>query len=188
MSTILFSSRIGPIPVSVIISEDHCASIGITEIPIETGAKVSDHSYVEPKKLDLEFGDENGTATYEALVRFQESRTPFVMMTGFKMYSNMLIKELKVKRDEDYSRVLKGTASLQEVIIVMTSSSQSSSGGQAATKGGNPGGANSTMSAPPTKTTTFGAGVPDRASGLITRGDQANVAGISLATLRGLIR
>src|SRR5690606_6989980 len=79
---ILFSGAIGPVPVSVILKEDHKSSLGITENPIETGAKVTDHSYVEPKRLSLDFADENAAATYNALVRFQESRVPFVAVSG----------------------------------------------------------------------------------------------------------
>lgn len=120
MSMILFSRTIGPVPVSVILRERHASSIGLTEIPIETGAKVTDHSYIEPKKLDLEFADEFAAATWNALVRFQESRTPFTVVSGLMVYKNMMIKELVADRDERISSIIKGVASLQEAIIVST--------------------------------------------------------------------
>ena len=70
MSTILFSSRIGPVSIECIIREKHSSALGITELPIETGAKITDHSYVEPKRLELDFADSGAADTWNALVRF----------------------------------------------------------------------------------------------------------------------
>lgn len=128
MSIIFYNSRIGPIPLSVILKEGHTSSLGITELPIETGAKITDHSYVEPKRLELEFADQFAALTYMALVRFQETRIPFSIMAGLYRYKSMLIKDLRAERDQITSRILKGSALLQEVIMVATSKTQSEDG------------------------------------------------------------
>lgn len=121
MSIILYSPQIGPVSLDVILKEEHSSSLGITEIPIETGAKVTDHCYIEPKKLGLEFADANAALTYQALVRFQETRTPFAILSGLFRYSSMLVKDLKAERDQSTSQILKGTATIQEVILVSAS-------------------------------------------------------------------
>jgi hypothetical protein len=120
MSMIFFNNMIGPVPLRVILTERHSSSLGITELPIETGAKITDHSYVEPKKLELSFADEGAALTYMALVRFQETRIPFNIMSGLYRYKNMMIKEISAERSADVSCILKGTALLQEVILVET--------------------------------------------------------------------
>ena len=126
---VFYNSRIGPVPLEVILSERHNSSLGITELPIETGAKITDHSYVEPKKLELAFADCGAALTYMALVRFQETRIPFNIISGLYIYKNMLIKDLNAERDEQYAKILKGTALLQEVILVSTATIAAEDGG-----------------------------------------------------------
>lgn len=170
MAAILFSGAIGPIPVNVVLTESHVSTLGITENPIETGAKITDHAYVEPKRLTLDFADAGAAETYNALVRFQESRVPFSIVSGLYVYTNMLIKALKADRDDSFSRILKGSAELQEVIIVETAyaaaeqNSQPSQSGQA-------GGKKSTNAASPSKAKAGDAATRDRASGVVQRGD-----------------
>lgn len=42
MVAIAFSKLIGPVPISVFVSEKHNTRLGITEIPVETGVKITD--------------------------------------------------------------------------------------------------------------------------------------------------
>lgn len=169
---ILFSKTIGPIPVSVIVKENHRSSLGITENPIETGAKITDHAYVEPKRLELEFADANAAATYNALVRFQEARVPFTVVSGLYVYTNMLIKGLSADRDHKTANVLSGKVELQEAIIVSTAytTSEGETSSSAQSKG-KPGGKKSTQAARPTSERAGDAATADRASGTVTRGD-----------------
>ena len=176
MSAILFSRTIGPVPVDVIVREEHESELGITEEPVEEGANVSDHAFIMPKRLRLDFADENATATYNALVRFQESRTPVTIISGLYVYQNMLIKRLRADRDETYANVLPGSADLQEVVIVSTSYAASEGDTTAANGGtgrssGQPGGKGSTTSARPSSTRAGDSVTADRASGTVMRGD-----------------
>lgn len=170
---ILFSGAIGPIPISVILSERHNSSLGITENPIETGAKITDHAYVEPKRLTLEFADGNAAATYNALVRFQESRVPFVAVSGLFVYQDMLIKNLIAERDYRTSRILSGKAELQQVLIVSTAytATEGESPSPLNNKKAEPGGKKSTGAARPTPERANGDVTKDRASGTTMRGD-----------------
>lgn len=153
MSAILFSRAIGPVPVDVIVREVHVSTLGITENPIETGARVTDHAYVEPFRYMLEFADANAAVTYNMLVRFQQTRVPFTIVSGLMVYKNMLIQQITAERDQQFSTVLSGRCELQEAILVSTASVK---GSKAATKDA-----------------TKGDDATDkRASGTVTRGDQ----------------
>ena len=172
MSAILFSGRIGPVPVAVILRERHRASLGITEHPIETGAKVTDHAYLEAKRLSLEFADNHAADAYNALVRFQSDRVPFTIVSGLFVYQNMLIKDLSAERDSENSKILRGRAELQEAIIVSTAYTVS----EANLKSGKPGGKNSSQAARPTPDKAKDEQTKDRASGTVVRGDAAEKA------------
>ena len=174
MSIIAFSSTIGPVPISCVLTEKHISDIEISEIPIETGAAVTDHAYVRPKKVTLDVADDAAAATFNALVAFQESRVPFTLVTGLSVYKNMLIKSLDADRDASFSRVLRCKVDLQEIIIVDTAYAASESGDG---KGGQSGGTKSTKAATPTKGRAGDVATADRAAGTVQRGDApANAA------------
>lgn len=120
MSVIAYSPVIGPVRLDVVVSEDHTSEIEITSNPIETGSEVNDHAYLAPKQVSFEIADGEAAATYQALVRFQESRVPFTLVTGLMLYRNMLIKRINAQRDRRKAHILSGTVDMQEVIIVST--------------------------------------------------------------------
>ncbi len=125
MTCILTSRSIGGIFVDVVISEEHTASMEIAEHPVESGAKISDHAWRMPYSVSLEsvIGSDRAVSSYQALLAMQEKAEPFALITGLKVYSNMLVKEISATRDREHARVLKFTAELQEVIIVDTQTS-----------------------------------------------------------------
>ena len=172
MAIFAFSSAIGPVPIDVVITEKHNSTLSITEIPIENGARITDHAFLMPKRLTLDCATKNAAATYNALVMFQESRVPFTIVTGLFIYENMLVKSIDAERDAQFSSVLKFTAELQEIIIVSTaytadtSGTNPDSGADAAANKKNTGDPISSKSATDPATA-------DRASGTLTRGDTA---------------
>lgn len=165
MSAIAFNRLIGPVPLDVVVSEGHQSSIGITSNPIETGAKVNDHAYIEPNKLTLDVADGNAVATWQALKALQRSRVPFTIVTGFDVYTNMLIKELNADRDKVFSSTLRSRIELQEVIIVDTAYT-TADGDDLSNKQKQPGQSKNTSGAKAKDATT-----KDRVSGTVGRGD-----------------
>lgn len=165
MSAILFSSSVGPVAVDCLISERHDSSLGITETPIENGSKITDHAYLEPKRVTLDIANYNAAASYQALVRFQESRVPFTLVTGLYVYQNMLVRRISADRDAETANILRATADLQEAIIVQTAYTESSG------DGGQAGGTKSTKAATPTKGIAKDSATADRATGTVQRGD-----------------
>lgn len=134
------SRRIGLIIPSVVISEKHSDSLEITEHPVETGAPVSDHAYKRPSEVVMEIGFSGGGSlldfvdtsslgltlglspreTYQQILDLQASRIPFDVVTGKRLYSNMLIRAIEVTTDRTSENVLMAVLTLREVIITQT--------------------------------------------------------------------
>ena len=108
--------KIGSVTIDASIKEDHESNCELTENPIESGADVIDHVSMLPKKLSIEgvvsdspvsyfeidpstgkistnfnfFGTSSRSKdAYDTLIKLQESRTPFKVVTGLKVYDNM---------------------------------------------------------------------------------------------------
>lgn len=175
MTVIAFSPAVGPVPLDCVLSEDHSSSIEITGNPIETGAEVNDHAYIRPKEVVLEIADSNAALTYNAMIAFQESRVPFYLVTGLRLYKDMLVQAIDAFRDKDNHAILKATVYLRQVIIVSTATGSASdvSGGSGASGGGTkaqPGGAKSRTAVTPSKQSANSDAVENRTSGKVTRG------------------
>jgi hypothetical protein len=118
MSVIAFNRRIGPVAIDCVLRESHNSDLEVTKIPIEFGADVTDHAYVQPKSITMEIANASAAASYNALVAFQESRVPFVVVSGLYVYYDMLIKSLSAERDSQNAYILRATAKLDQIIIV----------------------------------------------------------------------
>lgn len=138
------SRRIGLIVPSVVISEKHTDTLEITEHPVEVGAAISDHAYRRPSEVVMQVGFSGGGSlldfldttsfglsvglspkeTYQELLDLQNSRVPFDVVTGKRIYSNMLIRALEVTTDRTSENVLSAVLTLREVIITSTTTTQ----------------------------------------------------------------
>lgn len=143
LSTLLSlqSRKIGLIIPDVVVSEKHSDTLEITEHPVETGAAISDHAYKRPSEIVMEVGFAGGGSlldiasnltsssllglspreTYQQLLDLQSTREPFDVVTGKRIYSNMLIRALEVTTDKATENVLSAVVTLREVIITSTS-------------------------------------------------------------------
>lgn len=148
INVLLMSGRsIGGIIPDVTIEEHHVDTLAITDHPIETGASISDHAYMQPSEITMRVAWSNSNSLtnsivsgsilsgdisdanelYRQLLDLQKSREPFDVVTGKRTYNNMLIKQLSVTTDRDSENALIVTAILRQVNIVQTSSVQLSS-------------------------------------------------------------
>ena len=173
MTVIAFSRAIGPVPINCILSEKHTSEVEITGNPIETGAEVNDHAYVKPKQVVLEVADRNAALMYNILVRFQESRVPFFLVTGLTVYKDMLIQAIDATRDKTHSTVLRATVTCKQVIIVSTGSAPAEGGKQPS---GKPGGDNSRGAARPDQHSANNPTTADRAASTVQAGDNPTTA------------
>lgn len=116
--------RIGSWEATVTIEESAQDDLEITQHPVQDGAAITDHAYKKPVTLTVMAQYTEGASgvpvdeMYRRLLSLQESREPIDVITGKRMYSNMLIKSVSETTDKDTSKVLNVTASLQEIIVV----------------------------------------------------------------------
>lgn len=138
------SRRIGLIVPSVVISEKHNDMLEITEHPVEVGTAISDHAYRRPSEVVMQVGFAGGGSlldfldttsiglsaglspkeTYQELLDLQSSRVPFDVVTGKRLYTNMLIRALEVTTDRASENILSAVLTLREVIITSTTTTQ----------------------------------------------------------------
>lgn len=141
------SRKIGIIVPDVVISEKHSDTLEITEHPVEkptsSGAgAIADHAYRRPSEVVMEVGFAGGGSlldfasnltatpllglspaeTYEQILDIQRSRVPFDVVTGKRLYRNMLIRAIEVTTDKTTENVLMAILTLREVIITQTQS------------------------------------------------------------------
>ena len=117
--------KIGTIQAPCTIFEHHDDHLQITDHPVELGAQISDHAYKLPKRVDIEIGWDKldiqaRSMTYEQIIKLQESVTPMSIVTGKRIYKNMLIESVGVVTDADSENILRVNLGCREVIIVQT--------------------------------------------------------------------
>lgn len=127
---------------SVVISEKHTDKLTITEHPVEVGAPVADHAYMLPAEVVMEVGFAGGgalldfaadlTATnllslspkeiYQQLRNLQKNFTLFNVVTGKRIYKDMLLKGIEVNTSVDTENVLSATLTLRQIVFSRTKS------------------------------------------------------------------
>lgn len=121
--TIRNARRIGSIEATVTIEEAGTDELEITQHPVQRGAAITDHAYVKPAGLNLrvmfaETEDATLEETYQALLDLQAEREPFEIITGKRIYSDMLFKTISVTTDKATEQVLAVQCAFMQVILV----------------------------------------------------------------------
>lgn len=128
------------------ISVEHNRSLTITENPVETGAAVTDHAYVQPMTLTMnimmsdvhqsiipgQFSDRTfrHTSAWHVLRQIQENRIPVDVFTKLGYYKNMLIQTISAKDTFETFRGLNATVTLKEIPIARVKTVKISSASQ----------------------------------------------------------
>ncbi|MCS3839386.1 hypothetical protein HNR03_003997 [Pseudomonas sp. JAI111] len=119
----------------------------ITEHPVELGANITDHAFKKPPDLLIRcgwsnaslagvlggvkglitalqggdaFGSDYVSGIYNQLLALQESRVPFDVATGKRLYTNMLMRSLGVTTDQTSEYTLMVTAVFKQILITET--------------------------------------------------------------------
>ncbi len=137
MPSVSIIRSVGGLVFDATIKEDHEDTSTVTDNPIETGVSVSDHMYRNPIKVTLTaavsdtplVADPNDMFTtaatrslsaYDQMVTLKNAAEPFDVMTGLKLYHNMVCTSVKASQDKDSAGAFLFDADLREVIIVNT--------------------------------------------------------------------
>lgn len=75
--------------------------------------------FIDTSSLGLTLGL-SPKETYQQILDLQTSRIPFDVVTGKRLYSNMLIRAVEVTTDRTLENVLMAVLTLREVIITQT--------------------------------------------------------------------
>lgn len=124
--TAITGRNLGGLQFAVVVEESHEDKVTITEHPVEQGAKINDHAYVEPASLTIRAGhsDTAGAGAsremYEKLLELMRKREPFEIVTGKRLYQNMLLESVSTTTDSTTEHGLQVMAQCREVIIVQT--------------------------------------------------------------------
>lgn len=114
-------------------SVSHERKLTITQNPVETGASVVDHAYVNPTTVTMkimmsdvhqsiipgQFSDLTfrHTSAWAILKQIQESRIPVDMFTKLGYYKNMLIESISAEDTKETFRALDATVTLVEIPV-----------------------------------------------------------------------
>lgn len=130
---------IGPIQVQVVIQESTTDTLTVTKQPVQQGASITDHSYLEPTVFSsTAYFKDNSTnlkgalnsftnpsgglaKIYQTLLTLQSSRTPFNIVTPKRIYTSMLMTALSQTTDKSTENCLAVSMSFQQIIIVSVS-------------------------------------------------------------------
>lgn len=112
---------------------DHTSRLSITSHPVQTGANISDHAFLEPQELNIEIGMSdvatsliNGqfsegwsrsVTAYQVLKELQKQRIPVQVMTRLGLYQNMLIEVISAPDNYQTLFGLRATVTLKEIIV-----------------------------------------------------------------------
>lgn len=128
---------------------EHSANMMVTEHPVQTGAPIADHAYLEPEEITCEIGmtDVNGDGMsvqmYQQLRELMSRREPFTLVTRLHSYNDMLITALSVPDDYTTMFALKAGIVFKQIRVVQVATimvQQTVSGSKAETASPSSGG------------------------------------------------
>ena len=106
----------------ITLSEVGNDKLTVTKHPVQQGAQITDHSYIEPSELSVQIQAADYTKPlseiYEDFLELQRLREPFFVVTGKRSYDNMLLTTIQQTTDKAKENVLALTLTFIEVILV----------------------------------------------------------------------
>jgi hypothetical protein len=149
-ASILFSmgmpKSIGSILIDAFIDEDHHSQVTVTTSPVEDGTTISDNAVEEPEELTVTgicgaaslltpvasiASIVSGGASLQsfvsrpldvdqALLQLKSARLPVIVVTGLRVYQNMIIADYRVRRDSRTGAALVFTIQFHQIQIVQS--------------------------------------------------------------------
>lgn len=146
---------IGEIAVQVVVNEQTTDTLTVTRQPVQQGASIADHAYMEPTSFahTIYFaasGFENLFSSssdalaqaYKQLLTLQSQAIPFDIVTPKRIYHDMVMTTLTMTTDKNTENCLAIHATYQQIIIVpvlattVPRSNQKNPGSNGATQNG----------------------------------------------------
>ena len=130
MINTMLQTSMGDFYFDAVLKTEHNATMMITEHPVQTGAPIADHAYLEPEEITCEIGmtDVNGDGMsvqmYQQLRELMGRREPFTLVTRLHSYENMLISALSVPDDYTTMFALKASIVFKQIRVVQVATVQ----------------------------------------------------------------
>lgn len=132
VTTMIVSPTYGRFVFDAVFSTDHSANLTATQHPVQTGASVSDHAFMEPDEVSVEIGMTDTAASvsggasrsvnaYTQLRAIMELREPVTLITRLKTYRNMLITSISAPDDYKTMNALRASIYFQQINMVSVS-------------------------------------------------------------------
>ena len=128
------------VSVDAMVTETHHTTATLTEYPIESGVSISDHVVVKPDEVTCEcvvgpapiymgvlsaFSGSPVFSSYDTLWSMMTLGAPVSIVTGIRVYRNMIIEDLTVTRNAQNGQALEFTLKAKRAKIVMVTKVQS---------------------------------------------------------------
>jgi hypothetical protein len=134
---ILLKSNISGYFFDAVLRSEHHSALKITTHPVQSGANVADHAYVEPATLTMELGmsdvmpgiietqftdqSSRSISAFQVLRKLQADRMPLQVTTRLHTYKNMMLEELTVPDDYKTQFGLRATVRFTEILVAKVS-------------------------------------------------------------------
>lgn len=132
-SLVYLKTNIGGWFFDAFLRSTHTSRLTITEHPVQTGAALTDHAFLQPKELTMEIGMSDvatglvpgqftggwsrSVQAFKVLQELQALRVPLQVHTRLGLYQNMLIEEISAPDDFTTLYGLRCTVTLREIIV-----------------------------------------------------------------------
>lgn len=130
---VLMHTNVGGWFFDAFLKTDHTSKLTITEHPVQTGANITDHSFLQPKELTMEIGmsdcaisiipgqfyegSARSVTAFNVLMDLQKQRIPIQVSTRLGQYKNMLIETITSPDDYKTATGLRASVTFKEVIV-----------------------------------------------------------------------
>lgn len=125
--TMATGPSIGPVFFDAVFNTSHAATVTVTSQPVQMGANIADHAYLEPDTVTMDIGmtdaatdasPNHSVNAYNMLRAVMEEREPISLYTRLKSYTDMLVVSLSVEDDYKTATALRATVMLQKILMV----------------------------------------------------------------------
>lgn len=126
-TTMIDSPTFGRFIFDAVFNTQHDANVTPTQHPVQTGASIADHAFINPDEVSVEIGmtdvvtgvgADHSVNAYNQLRAIMARREPVTLITRLYTYTNMLITAISAPDDYTTQNALKAQIYFQKINIV----------------------------------------------------------------------
>jgi hypothetical protein len=122
------------------LKQTHISRLTITDHPVQTGAALADHAFLQPRELSMDIGMSNvatsfvpgqfsegysrSVTAFHVLTELQRLRVPIQIHTRLNLYQNMLVEVISAPDDYTTLDGLRCTVTFREILVAQVKTVQ----------------------------------------------------------------